>query len=124
MLMWICDTQVESFGVEEMKDLFHADMTAEEISPIALAIFHLVDQFPVTMRSKNRLGVRVETGRILDNNYTGPVLEKTLATNEVVREQPASGPYKGIPVICSPLRNSKGECVAAIGVIDLRHSGK
>ena len=107
-----------------MKELFHADMTAEEIAPIALAVFHLVDQFPVTMRSRNRPGVRVESGRILDDNYTGPVLEKVLATNEVIREKPSSGPYKGIPVICSPLRNSKGECVAAIGVIDLRHARK
>jgi len=105
-----------------MSELFHPDMTAEEITPLALAIHHLVDQFPVAMRSKNRKGVRVETGRVLDNDFTGPVLEKVLATNEVTREKPAWGPYKGIPVIGSPLRNSKGECVAAIGVIDLRHA--
>ena len=119
----ILDSQNTIIMGDGMADLFHADMTSEEIAPLALAIFHLMDQFPVTMRSKNRKGVRVESGRVLDNEYTGPVLEKTLAINEVIREKPTWGPYKGIPVICSPLRNSKGECVAAIGVIDLRHTG-
>lgn len=105
-----------------MSELFHADMTAEDLAPIAMAIFNIVDQFPVTARSKNKNGVRIETGRIIDDNFTGPVLEKVLATNDVVREKPESGAYKGIPVIASPVRNSKGECVAAIGVIDLRHA--
>ena len=105
-----------------MSDLFHPDMTAEELAPLALAIYNIVDQFPVTIRSKNKNGVRVETGRVIDNDFTGPVLEKVLATNDVVREKPESGAYKGIPVIASPIRNSKGECVAAIGMIDLRHS--
>jgi hypothetical protein len=105
-----------------MSDLFHADMTPEELAPLALAIYNIVDQFPVTIRSKNKNGVRVETGRVIDNDFTGPVLEKVLATNEVIRAKPDSGAYKGIAVIASPIRNSKGECVAAIGVIDLRHS--
>ena len=105
-----------------MPELFHADMTAEEITPLALALYQLVDQFPVTIRSRNHPGVRVESGRVLDSNFTGPSLEKVLETNQMVRERPDAGPYKGIPVICVPLRNSKGECVAAIGVIDLRHA--
>ena len=105
-----------------MGELFHPDMTPEELTPLALAIHHLVDQFPVTIRSKNRKGVRVESGRVLDNDFTGPVSEKVLLINEVIREKPAWGPYKGIPVICTPLRDSKGDCVAVIGVIDLRHT--
>ncbi len=105
-----------------MSELFHPDMTAEELAPLALAVYNIVDQFPVTIRSRNKKGVRIETGRIIDNNFTGPVLEKVLATNDVVREKPEVGTYKGIPVIAAPIRNSKGECVAAIGVIDLRHA--
>lgn len=105
-----------------MNDIFHADLTPEQMAPLALAIYHLVDQFPVTMRSRNRNGVRVESGRVLDYDYTGPTLEKALATNEVIREKPTSGPYKGIPVVCSPVRDSRGECVAVIGVINLRHA--
>lgn len=105
-----------------MNDIFHPDMTAEQLAPIAIAVHHIVDQFPVTIRSKNRKGVRVETGRIIDNEYTGPVLEKALETNDVVREKPASGAYKGIPVVAAPIRNSEGECVAVIGMIDLRHA--
>jgi len=105
-----------------MGDLFHADMTAEQLAPLAIAIYNIVDQFPVTIRSKNKNGVRVETGRIIDADFTGPVLEKVLETNNVVREKPESGAYKGIPVIASPIRGSNGECVAAIGMIDLRHA--
>ena len=105
-----------------MSDLFHADMTADDLAPLALAIFNIVDQFPVTIRSKNKPGVRVESGRIIDRAFTGPVLEEVLAKNEVIRRKPESGPYKGIPVIAAPIRDSKGEAVAAIGVIDLRHA--
>ncbi len=105
-----------------MSELFHPDMTAEELTPLAMALFYIVDQFPVCIRSKNRPGVRIETGRVIDNNFTGPVLEKVLETNEVVRERPEYGAYKGIPIAAAPIRNSAGECVAAIGVIDLRHA--
>ncbi len=105
-----------------MKDLITADTTGEELAPIALAVYQIVDQFPVTMRSKNKNGIRVESGRILNDDFTGPVLEKVLETNEIVREKPTSGPYKGIPVMAAPIRDSKGDCVAVIGVIDLRHA--
>jgi hypothetical protein len=105
-----------------MSDLFSDDMTADQLEPLAMAFHNIVDQFPVCIRSKNRGGIRVEGNRVIDKNYTGPVLEKVLETNEVVRETPESGAYKGIPVIAAPLRNNKGECVAAMGVIDLRHA--
>ncbi len=105
-----------------MGNVIHADMSGEELAPIAFAVFNIVDQFPVTIRSKNKKGVRIESGRILEHDFTGPILEKVLETNEVVREKPYSGPYKGIPVIASPIRDEKGNCVAAIGVIDLRHA--
>ncbi len=105
-----------------MSGMIHADMTAEELVPFALAVYNIVDQFPVTIRSKNKKGARIESGRVLESGFTGPVLEKVLETNEVVREKPDFGPYKGIPVIASPIRDANGECVAAIGVIDLRHA--
>ena len=109
-------------GDHQMNDLINSDSTAEQLAPFALAVFQIVDQFPVTMRSKNNVGVRVETGRVLSDEFTGPVLEKVLATNEVVREKSESGPYKGIPVVAAPIRDANGDCVAAIGVIDLRHA--
>jgi hypothetical protein len=105
-----------------MSDLFSEDMTADQLEPLAMAFHNIVDQFPVCIRSKNKEGIRVEGNRVIDKNFTGPVLEKVLETNEVVRETPESGVYKGIPVIAAPLRNSKGECVAVMGVIDLRHA--
>ncbi len=105
-----------------MADLFHPDMTGDELEPMAMALHSLVDQFPVAVRSKNKKGLRIEGNRVIDRNYTGPVMEKVLKTNEVVRETPDSGAYGGIPSIAAPLRNSKGECVGVLAVIDLRHA--
>jgi len=105
-----------------MGDLFHPDMTADELEPLAMAFHSIVDQFPVCIRSRNKMGIRVEGSRVISREFTGPVLEKVLKTNDVVREEPDGGPYNGIPVIAAPLRNGKGECVGAMGVIDLRHA--
>ena len=95
-----------------------ADSSAEEIAQVAMAIHELLG-LPVTMRSLNKNGVRIEKGKILDNNYTGPVLECVLKENKMLRIIPTSGKYAGIPVIVVPLRNIEGYGIAAIGVVDV-----
>lgn len=95
-----------------------ADSSAEEISSFALAIHELLG-LPVTMRSLNKKGIRIEKGKILDNDYTGPVLESVLKENRMMRTIPTSGKYAGIPVIVVPIRNEEGYGIAAIGVVDL-----
>jgi len=95
-----------------------ADSSAEEIAQVAMAIHELLG-LPVTMRSLNKNGVRIEKGKILDNNYTGPVLETVLKENKMSRIIPTSGKYTGIPVIVVPIRNKDGYGIAAIGVVDV-----
>ncbi len=95
-----------------------ADSNAEEIAPFAMAVHELLG-LPVTMRSLNKKGVRIEKGKILDNSYTGPVLEQVLAENKTVRVIPTNGRYTGIPVIVVPIRNKDGYGIAAIGVVDV-----
>lgn len=95
-----------------------ADSTSEDITPFALAIHELL-RLPVTMRSLNNNGVRIEKGRIIDNNYTGPVLEMVLKENKAYRTIPTSGKYAGIPVVVVPIRNKEGYGIAAIGVVDV-----
>ncbi|MCX9010327.1 MAG: DUF2111 domain-containing protein [Candidatus Methanoperedens sp.] len=95
-----------------------ADSQASEIAPVAMAVHELLG-LPVTMRSLNKKGVRIEKGKILDNNYTGPVLEQVLKENKVIRTIPTSGRYTGIPVIVVPVRNREGYGIAAIGVVDV-----
>ena len=95
-----------------------ADSEAQEIAPVAMAVHELLG-LPVTMRSLNKKGVRIERGKILDNNYTGPVLEQVLEENKVIRTIPTSGKYTGIPVIVVPVRNREGYGIAAIGVVDV-----
>ena len=95
-----------------------ADSGADEITPFAMAVHELLG-LPVTMRSLNKKGVRIEKGKILDNNYTGPVLEQVLKENKVIRIIPTTGKYTGIPVIVAPVRNKEGYGIAAIGVVDV-----
>lgn len=95
-----------------------ADSGADEIAPFAMAIHELLG-LPVTMRALNKKGVSIEKGKILDNNYTGPVLEQVLKENKVIRTIPTTGKYTGIPVIVVPIRNREGYGIAAIGVVDL-----
>ncbi|HEX7627397.1 MAG TPA: DUF2111 domain-containing protein [Candidatus Methanoperedens sp.] len=95
-----------------------ADSSAKDIAPFALAIHELLG-LPVTMRSLNKKGVRIEKGKILDNDYSGPILENVLKENKTSRTIPTSGKYAGIPVIVTPIRNQEGYGIAAIGVVDV-----
>ena len=95
-----------------------ADSGADEITPFAMAVHELLG-LPVTMRTLNKKGVRIEKGKILDNNYTGPVLEQVLRENKVIRIIPTTGKYTGVPVIVAPVRNKEGYGIAAIGVVDV-----
>jgi len=71
------------------------------------------------MRSKNKKGVRVERGEVVDFDYTGPILERVLKENRVIRTIPTTGKYAGIPVVVAPVRNREGEVIAALGVVDV-----
>lgn len=91
--------------------------TGEEIVPVAMAIHELVNRLPITMRTQKFGGVRIEEGKVLETDYTGPILEKVLKDGEMSNETPQNGPYKGTPVIVVPLIENN-EVIAAIGVID------
>ncbi|MGQ9759031.1 MAG: DUF2111 domain-containing protein [Candidatus Methanomethylicaceae archaeon] len=92
------------------------DSTAEEMAPLALAIHELCG-LPLTMRTKNKKGVRIENDQVLDYNYTGPILEEVLDKGVTIRKIPDKGPYAGIPIIGVPVKVG-GETVAAIGIVD------
>lgn len=91
--------------------------TGDEITPLAMAIHELVNRLPITMRTKNCKGVRIEEGKVIDNNYTRPILEKVLKNGKIYNETLTGGSYKGIPILAVPLKE-KNENIAAIGVID------
>lgn len=93
--------------------------TAEDFSPIALALHDLLSQLPVTARSRENPGIRIEDGRVIDSAYSGPVLEEVLRTNTRIKTTPAHGPYKGVPVIVVPVRDARGDAIAAVGVVDI-----
>ncbi len=95
-----------------------ADSQSHDIAPFALAVHELLG-LPVTMRSLNNKGVRIEKGKILDTDYTGPVLEQVLKENKLIRKIPTSGKYTGIPVVVVPIRNKDGYGIAALGVVDM-----
>ena len=74
---------------------------------------------PTTIRSLNRKGLRLEDGKVLDRDYTGPVLEEVLRTGRTIREVPKGGTYKCRNVVVSPIFSEEGKVVAAVGIVDL-----
>lgn len=95
-----------------------ASSTGKEIEPLAFAIHQLVNELPLTMRTRNAKGIRLEEGKVVEYDYTGPVLEKVLDNGEKSSEVPENGPYKGIPVVVVPIIE-ENEVMAAIGVVDI-----
>lgn len=93
------------------------DARSSDLAPLALAINEIV-RLPVTIRSAKFAGVRVEKGQILDDNYTGPILEEVLTTGRPVRTVPDKGAFKGIPVSVAPIM-AEGKIIAAIGIVDV-----
>ena len=95
-----------------------ADSTSKDIVPLAKA-FHELVGLPITMKTLNKRGVRIEKGKVLDYDYTGPFLEKALETNSTIRDIPKTGSYTGIPVVVTTIKNDDGYGIAAIGVVDV-----
>lgn len=95
-----------------------ADSTADDLEPIATAVHSLLG-IPITIRSMNSKGIRMERGVIVDRDYTGPVLEEVLRTNTIIRTVPSEGVYRGKSVAVTPIRTKEGEAIGAIGVVDL-----
>lgn len=87
--------------------------------PMMMALHELLYRLPVTARSRDRRGLRIENGRVVDDDYSGPVLEEVLAANEVRRVTPSTGAYSGTPVTVVPVRDSTGQAIAAFGVVDI-----
>lgn len=48
--------------------------TGEELRELGICIHELVSRLPLTIRSRESHGLRIEDGRVVDDNYTGPVL--------------------------------------------------
>lgn len=96
----------------------NSSSTGEDITELALAIHELVNRLPLTMRTKTQLGVRIEDGKVVDYNYTGPTLELVLEKGEISRQVPKTGPYQGTPVVVVPIHEA-GEVIAALGVVDI-----
>ncbi|MDD1694959.1 MAG: DUF2111 domain-containing protein [Methanoregula sp.] len=92
---------------------------SEELEPIVLAVHELIHRLPVTAKSVDRDGIRVEEGRVVDRRYTGPVLLEAIAKNTLIKTTPKSGAYKGVPVTVSPIRDKDGNAIGAIGIVDI-----
>lgn len=90
-----------------------------DLEPLVLAIHELIHRLPVTAKSKDRNGIRVEDGRIIDRNYNGPILLEAIEKNTLIQTTPSSGPYKGVPVSVAPIRDCDGTAIGAIGVVDI-----
>ncbi len=91
---------------------------ANEILPLAYAVHLLVNKVPVAMRSKEKPGVRIEKGKLVDDNYEGYVLKLAIELGKSLRVSATMGPYAGLPVIVVPIKDGD-EVLGAIGVVDI-----
>ena len=92
---------------------------ADDLEPVVLAVHELIHRLPVTAKSRDRDGIRVEDGRVIDREYNGPVLIDAIRTNQLIKITPSSGAYQGIPVVVTPIRDQDGAAIGAIGVVDI-----
>jgi hypothetical protein len=92
---------------------------AADLEPVVLAVHELIHRLPVTAKSLEKDGIRVEDGRIIDRHYNGPVLLEVLSKNQTIQVTPSSGAYKGVPVTVTPIRDKDGNAIGAIGVVDI-----
>ncbi|MBR3476918.1 MAG: DUF2111 domain-containing protein [Candidatus Methanomethylophilaceae archaeon] len=103
----------------ELEDILSSRSTGNELISLAFAIHDLVGGLPVCAKSRDNLGIRIENGKVIDNAYTGQVLEEVINAGTTIRKVAVSGPYKGIRVIVTPIELDS-RIIAAIGVVDIR----
>lgn len=99
--------------------ILSAESGPEDLEPLGLALHELLNRLPITARSLERPGIRIEDGRVIDANYSGPVLEQVLQENRILKVTPSRGAYKGVPVVVGPIRDSAGVAITAIGIVDI-----
>ena len=92
---------------------------AGDLEPVVIAVHELIHRLPVTAKSLERDGIRVEEGKVIDRHYNGPVLIEAIRTNQTIKITPSSGAYKGVPVTVTPIRDNDGNAIGAIGVVDI-----
>ena len=103
----------------ELKDILTQRSTGNELLSLAFAIHDLVGGLPVCSKTRDNLGIRIENGAVIDNAYSGPVLEEVINAGTTIRKIATAGPYKGIRVIVTPIELDN-RIIAAIGVVDIR----
>jgi hypothetical protein len=96
-----------------------AESDASDLEPIVLAVHELIHKLPVTAKSRERDGIRVEEGMVVDRHYNGPVLTEAIQKNMLIKTTPSTGAYKGVPVTVAPFRNEDGNAIGAIGIVDI-----
>ena len=92
---------------------------AADFEPVVLAVHELIHRLPVTAKSLEKDGIRVEDGRVIDRHYNGPVLLEVLSKNQTIQVTPTSGAYTGVPVTVTPIRDRDGNAIGALGVVDI-----
>jgi len=101
------------------RDTLTCNADAEDFEPVVLAVHELIHRLPVTAKSRDKDGIRVEEGKVIDRRYNGPILTDAIITNQMISITPSSGAYKGVPVRVTPIRDKDGKAIGAIGIVDI-----
>jgi hypothetical protein len=93
------------------------DTEPEHLTALALSVHNIVGGMPVAIKARDRPGVLVAGGRVKQESYASGALDSVFDGPPVNRAV-ADGDFDGIPMYVSAIRDSGGQAVAAIGVID------
>ena len=83
---------------------------AHDLEPIVLAVHELIHRLPVTAKSRDMDGIRVEEGRIIDRHYNGPILIEAITKNQQIQVTPSSRALQGSPGAGYSLPGRGGKC--------------
>ncbi len=98
------------------------DSDAYQLLPIAMALHEMLGRIPIGIRSRNRPGVRLIDGAVVDVDYTCKIAEEALRDQKRVAYTSASGPFMDMPMVAQPVLDND-TAVAVIVMADISASG-
>lgn len=94
------------------------DTPANMLRYLARSIHRVTGGMPIALKSRNKPGVLIDHDGSVDTGYESEALDCVFADSDVRRVRVETGKYTGMPMMISPIEDTDGHIVAAIGVID------
>ena len=94
------------------------DTPADMLRQLAESIHQATGGMPIALKSRNMPGVFVDHDGSVDTGYESEVLDSVFLNGRVRRARVDAGKYAGMPMMISPIEDTDGLTVAALGIVD------